>query len=55
MKSSFFRNVSLVAVGILIGSVFMMRMDWIPTGIAAPGDDRKNIILGNKNFDFNEI
>lgn len=55
MKSSFFRNVSLVAVGILIGSVFMMRMDWIPTGIAAPGDDRKNITLGNKNFDLTQF
>ncbi len=55
MKKSLFKNMTLILTGVLIGALFFMKMDWVPAGLAALGDDRKTILLGNRNFDLKQF
>ena len=51
MNTSRLRSIGLITIGILIGSFFMVTMDWVPQTSASVFGTDGNVLLGKKNYD----
>lgn len=51
MKASTIRTIGLVSLGIIIGSFFMMTMNWVPQSNASVFDQDGKVVLGKKGYE----